>query len=94
MKTRREQLAYMTGLVEYSGDPGLESAYQFGLKNGIRENIHVGLRPKGEQHAEWLMGQLMNLKLVKNKRRVEVPYLMVFHQTINACMKFLHEEEN
>ncbi|MDH8003018.1 hypothetical protein [Bacillus cereus] len=30
MKTRREQLAYMTGLVEYSGDPGLESAYQFG----------------------------------------------------------------
>ncbi|WP_422666960.1 hypothetical protein [Bacillus thuringiensis] len=48
MKTRREQIVYMTGLVEYSGNPGLKSAYQFGLKNGIKENIHVGLLPKGE----------------------------------------------
>lgn len=46
MKTRREQLAYMTGLVEYSGDPGLEAAYQFGERNGIKENIHVGIHQK------------------------------------------------
>ncbi|MDA2559863.1 hypothetical protein PDQ32_19600 [Bacillus cereus] len=93
MKTRREQLAYMTGLVEYSGDSGLEAAYQFGERNGIKENIHVGIHQKGEQKAEWLMGQLMNLKLVKNKKKIEVPYLIVFHHTINTCMRFLHGEE-
>lgn len=36
----------------------------------------------------------MNLKLVKNRSRVAVPYLMVFHETIIACMRFLYEEEN
>ncbi|HFK1680780.1 hypothetical protein BAU26_04095 [Bacillus sp. N35-10-4] len=94
MKTRREQLAYMTGLVKYSVDLGLAAAYQFGKRNGIKENIHVGLCSKGEQKAEWLMEQLTNLKLVENRNRVAVPYLMVFHETINACMRFLHEDEN
>ena len=60
MKTRCEQLAYMTGLVKYSVDFGLTAAYQFGKRNGIKEKIHVRLRSKEEQKAEWLMEQLMN----------------------------------
>ncbi|MED3034569.1 hypothetical protein P4313_05840 [Bacillus tropicus] len=54
MKTRREQLAYMAGLVKYSVDLGLAAAYQFGERNGIKEKINVRLRSKGEQKAEWL----------------------------------------
>ncbi|WP_255446998.1 hypothetical protein [Bacillus sp. AY18-3] len=84
----------MTGLVKYRIDLCLAAAYQFGERNGIKENIHVGLRSKGEQKAQWLMEQLMNLKLVENRNRVAVPYLMVFHEMINTCMRFLHEEEN
>ncbi|MDA1536333.1 hypothetical protein ABEY32_04380 [Bacillus tropicus] len=63
MKTRREQLAYMVGLVKYSVDLGLAAAYQFGERNGIKENIHVGFCSKGEQKAEWVNGAINEFKI-------------------------------
>ncbi|PGA79610.1 hypothetical protein COL94_28765 [Bacillus wiedmannii] len=95
--TRREQLAYMIGLMSYGGNSGLEAAYEFGEQNGISAHLHEGKEQdffEEQNHkAEWLMGQVMVLhEYMKSDDYDMAAYLMTFHSIDNRATKFLKEE--
>lgn len=62
---RREQLAYLLGLIEYSQKDGssVRQAIDFADKNGIRANMNVGMNKEDfteDKVAEWIMGQFID----------------------------------
>lgn len=94
MATRREQLAYMVGLMSYSGKSGLEAAYEYGKQNNISAHLHEGKEQsffEDQNHsAEWLMGQVMVLhEYMKSDDCDMVAYLMTFHSISNRSMELL-----
>lgn len=63
---RKEQLAYIVGLVRYSDlkDLSFEKAVEFAKNRGIEANIHVGEKNNSfkdkKKFAEWTMGQIVD----------------------------------
>lgn len=97
MATRREQLAYMVGLMSYSGKSGLEAAYEYGKKYGISSHLHEGKEQEffeDQNHsAEWLMGQVMVLhEYMQSDDYDRAIYLMTFHSISNRSMGLLNKD--
>ncbi|MGD6876963.1 hypothetical protein [Bacillus infantis] len=88
--SRREQLAYMVGLIEYAakGSNSLKHAVDFAKKQGIVANIHVGERKDffedKNKIAEWMMGQFID--------GYEKEEYIAFNSGINLAMSFLNYE--
>ncbi|EJP81402.1 hypothetical protein IC1_06336 [Bacillus cereus VD022] len=98
MATKREQLAYMVGLMSYSGKSGLEAAYEYGKQNGISANLHEGKEQaffENQNHsAEWLMGQVMVLHEYMQSGNYDMnAYLITFHSISNRSMELLRKGE-
>lgn len=85
--SRREQLAYMVGLIENSdmGTKLVEKAIEFAKRNGIEANMHIGMSEEffeNENHtAEWIMGQFVD--------GYETNNYLAFNSGINIAMSFL-----
>ncbi|BCC74216.1 hypothetical protein BCJMU51_p2071 (plasmid) [Bacillus cereus] len=95
--SRREQLAYMIGLMSYGGNSGLEAAYEFGKQNGVSTHLHEGKEQEffeeQDHTAEWLMGQVMVLhEYRKSDDYDRVAYLMTFHSISNRATNLLSED--
>ncbi|ONG61228.1 hypothetical protein BKK44_30430 [Bacillus cereus] len=97
--TRREQLAYMIGLMSYGGKSGLEAAYDFGKQNDISAHLHEGKEQEffkeQDRSAEWLMGQVMVLhEYTKSDDFSFDAYLLTFNAISNRVMELLRGENN
>ncbi|KLA04016.1 hypothetical protein OCE55_21125 [Bacillus paranthracis] len=96
MATRREQLAYMVGLMNHGGKSGLEAAHEYGKNNGIKVHLHEGNEQEffeEEDHtAEWLMGQVMVLQeYTKSDDFDFAAYLLTFHSITNRATNLLRD---
>ncbi len=95
--TRREQLAYMIGLMSYGGNSGLEAAYEFGEQNGISSHLHEGKKQEffeeQDHKAEWLMGQVMVLHEYRKSDDFDyAAHLLTFNAITNRAMELLRSE--
>ncbi|MBV6678394.1 hypothetical protein [Bacillus thuringiensis] len=92
--TRREQLAYMIGLMSHGGKSGLDEAYEYGKINGIKAHLHEGNEQEffaeGDHIAEWLMGQVMVLQeYTKSDDFDFAAYLLTFNAIENRAANLL-----
>lgn len=87
---RREQLAYVVGLIGYSDrkSSSLKFAIEFAKDNGIHKDIHVGKeeywfdQDRDNRVSEWLMGQFIT--------GYEDNNYIAYNSTINISMSFLN----
>ena len=87
---RREQLAYIVGLIDYSDrkSSSLKFAIEFAKDNGIYTDIHVGMeeywfdQDRDNRVSEWLMGQFIT--------GYEDNNYIAYNCIINISMSFLN----
>ncbi|SMD65991.1 hypothetical protein BACERE00185_00089 [Bacillus mobilis] len=94
MATRREQLAYMVGLMSHGGKSGLAEACEYGKSKGVKSRLHEGKEQsffeEEDRTAEWLMGQIMMLNEYMQGNECDMTlYLMTFHAISNRTMQLL-----